>query len=183
MRFVTTPVVGATIVELESHDDARGTFSRTFCEEEFARAGIDMRVVQTNISRNPYRRTMRGMHYQTQPHGEPKIVHCVRGRIFDVAVDLRPESPSYCRWAAVELFPDANRLFYIPRGCAHGFLTLEDESDIVYLMGAPFVPGVTRGLRWNDPAIGIVWPAEALRISEQDAKYSDFSRVPAGGDK
>lgn len=180
MRFLPTSVVGATIVELGSHDDARGRFTRTFCEEKFSRAGIHMRVVQTNISFNPDRMTLRGMHYQAEPHGESKIVQCVRGRIFDVAVDLRPQSPSYGRWASVELDPGSNRVFYIPSGCAHGFLTLEDNSDIIYLMGAPFVPGSGRGLRWNDPAIGIAWPERPLKISESDAGYPDFSTIPAG---
>jgi dTDP-4-dehydrorhamnose 3,5-epimerase len=175
MRFVATPVADAMIVELEGHEDPRGYFARTFCEEEFAQAGIEMRVVQTNISRNPRKLTLRGMHYQAPPHGEPKIVHCVRGRIFDVAVDLRPQSPSYLHWAGLELSPEGNRIFYIPRGCAHGFLTLEENSDVAYLMGQAFVPGAARGVRWNDPAFGIAWPAMPLEMSERDAGYPDIS--------
>ena len=171
MRFGATAIDGAMIVELDKHEDERGYFARTFCEEEFARAGLEMRVVQTNISHNPRRWTLRGMHYQAEPHGEPKIVHCVRGRIFDVAVDLRPQSPTYRRWAGAELDPDNNRLFYIPRGCAHGFLTLEANSDIVYLMGAPYVAGSGRGVRWDDPAFGIEWPGTPVDMSERDATY------------
>lgn len=172
MQFGATAIDGAMIVELDKHEDERGYFARTFCEEEFARAGLEMRVVQTNISHNPKRLTLRGMHYQAEPHGEPKIVHCVRGRIFDVAVDLRSQSPTYRRWAGVELDPDSNRLFYIPRGCAHGFLTLEANSDIVYLMGAPYVAGSGRGVRWDDPVFGIDWPGVAVEISDRDLSFA-----------
>ena len=175
MRFVNTAVNGAKIVELEGHADARGYFARTFCEEEFARAGITMRVFQTNISRNPQRLTLRGLHYQAEPHGETKIVQCVRGHIFDVAVDLRPNSLTFRRWAAVELTADNNRIFYIPAGCAHGFLTLEADSDIVYLMDAPFVSDSGRGVRWNDPAFGIEWPDLPVEMSERDADYPNFA--------
>lgn len=168
------------IVELEGHTDARGYFARTFCEEEFAKAGLAMRIVQANISRNPRARTLRGMHYQGEPHGEPKIVQCVRGRIYDVAVDLRPRSPTYRHWASVELAPDNDRLFYIPPGCAHGFLTLETNSDIVYLMGAAFVPGSGRGVRWDDPAFAIEWPAAPTEISERDAGYEAFDSAAPG---
>lgn len=175
MRFVPTDVEGAVVVELDGHADARGYFARTFCEEEFAKAGIAMHVVQTNISRNPRKGTLRGMHYQAGAAGEPKIVQCVGGAIFDVAVDLRPQSATYRRWAAVELSPEDNRLFYIPPGCAHGFLTLGDNSDIVYLMGHAFVPGAGRGVRWNDPAFSILWPAQPSEMSERDANYPDFA--------
>lgn len=176
MRFLPTAVEGAMIVELEGHSDARGYFARTFCEEEFARAGITMRIVQTNISRNPASRTLRGMHYQAEPDGEPKLVQCVRGRIYDVAVDLRPQSRTYGRWAAVELGSEGDRLLYIPPGCAHGFLTLEANSDIMYLMGAAYVPGSGRGVRWDDPAFGIEWPAAPAEISQRDLDYPDFKR-------
>lgn len=175
MRFEPTSVAGARIVEFEGHTDSRGYFARTFCVEAFTHAGITIQVAQTNISRNPRKGTLRGMHYQEEPHGEAKIVHCVHGRIFDVAVDLRPGSPTFRCWASVELSPDSNRSFYIPRGCAHGYLTLEDDCDIVYLMGQPFTAGTARGVRWNDPAFGIVWPAEPVEISERDATYASFA--------
>jgi dTDP-4-dehydrorhamnose 3,5-epimerase len=178
MRFASTNVDGARIVEFDGRTDARGYFARSFCEREFAQAGLEMRIVQTNISRNPKRFTLRGLHYQAEPHGEPKIVQCVRGRIFDVAVDLRPRSSTYCRWAAVELGPEENRAFYIPRGCAHGFLSLEDNSDIVYLMGAPYVPDSGRGVRWDDPAFGIEWPERPAEISERDATYALLKAAP-----
>ncbi len=133
-----------------------------------------MRIVQTNLSRNPVRGTLRGLHYQAEPHGEPRLVQCIRGRVFDVAVDLRPGSASYLRWAGVELGADQDRTFYIPSGCAHGFLTLEDDSDILYLMGHHFVPGSARGARWNDPAFSIQWPGVPSEMSERDAGYPDF---------
>lgn len=165
------------IVALDAHRDSRGYFARTFCVEEFSRAGIQMRVLQTNISRNPRRLTLRGLHYQAEPHGEAKVIQCVRGRIFDVAVDLRAQSSSFRRWAAVELGPETDRVFYIPRGCAHGFLTLAPDSDIVYLMGAAYVPGAGRGVRWNDPAIGIGWPRQPEVIAAHDANYPDISTM------
>jgi dTDP-4-dehydrorhamnose 3,5-epimerase len=163
------------IVALEGRADARGFFARTFCEREFADAGISMRVVQTNISRNRRKGTLRGMHLQAEPHAEAKVVQCVRGRIYDVAVDLRQESPTYRRWAAIELAEKGEQLLYIPKGCAHGFLTLEDNSDIVYLMDNPFVPHAALGVRWNDPAFGIQWPGQPVEISERDATYLDFA--------
>ena len=128
-----------------------------------------------NVSHNRDAFTLRGMHYQAAPHGESKIVHCVRGRIFDVAVDLRPGSASYLKWVGVELAPQLRRLLFIPDGCAHGFLTLEASSDIVYAMGHPFVAEAGRGVRWNDPAFGIEWPQTPRIISERDASLSDFS--------
>jgi dTDP-4-dehydrorhamnose 3,5-epimerase len=175
MRFVETPVDGAFVIEFEANRDSRGEFSRTFCQEAFARAGVSMQVLQTNISKNLRKMTLRGLHYQGDPHGEPKIVHCVRGRVFDVAVDLRPRSPTYCKWTSMELSPGGGRALYIPSGCAHGFLTLEDDSDLFYLMGAPFVPDSQRGVRWNDSAFKIAWPGEPAEITQRDAGYPDFS--------
>ena len=176
MRFLPTEIEGAFIVEQQGHADSRGYFARTFCEQEFAASGIPLHVVQTNISRNPKPLTMRGLHYQADPHAEAKYVHCVHGRIFDVAVDLRRSSPSYCKAVTVELSPQSNRAFYIPRGCAHGFLTLEPDSEVHYLMDAPFVAGTGRGVRWNDPLFGIAWPAEPAEMSERDATYPDHVR-------
>lgn len=176
MRFHRTAVEGAVIVELDAHSDARGSFARTFCEEEFSKAGIHFRVAQVNFSRNTRKGTLRGMHYQAEPHGEPKIVQCVRGRIFDVAIDLRPKSATYKQWTSVELSGDGTRVFCIPKGCAHGFLTLEDESDIVYLMGAPYVAASGMGVRWNDPAFGVIWPEAPVEISERDRLLADYRR-------
>jgi dTDP-4-dehydrorhamnose 3,5-epimerase len=174
VRFIKTPLHGVLLIGLDAMEDERGSFVRTFCDDEFERAGIAMRVSQTNLSHNRHALTLRGMHYQQAPHGEPKVVQCVRGRIFDVAVDLRPDSPSYRRWFASELAPELQRMIFIPEGCAHGFLTLEESSDVLYLMGYPFVPGAGRGVRWNDPAFGIGWPAEPRIVSPRDNSYPDF---------
>lgn len=174
MRFEPTAIPGAFFVDLEVHQDERGLFARAFCERAFAEAGVDMRIVQTNISRNPTSGTLRGMHYQVPPHDEPKLIQCVRGRIFDVAIDLRCDRPSYGRFVCSELSADNNRLFYIPRGCAHGFLTLENNSDVFYYMGAVFVPDGGRGVRWNDPAFAVPWPGRPNLISARDAGYADY---------
>jgi dTDP-4-dehydrorhamnose 3,5-epimerase len=147
----------------------------------FAKAGAAMRIVQANISRNPKAGTLRGLHFQAPPHEEAKLVQCVRGRIFDVAVDLRRHSPSFRRSVCTELSGDGNRMFLIPKGCAHGYLTLEDDSDILYYMGDAFVPGVGQGVRWNDPAFSIPWPAAPRLISPRDAAYPDFDA--AGRDR
>lgn len=175
MRIDATAVAGVFVVEREVHADARGSFERTFCEAEFAQAGIDFRAVQLNLSRNPRTGTLRGMHYQPAPHAEAKLVQCVRGRILDVALDLRPDSPTYLAHVAVTLDAREARSLFIPEGCAHGFLTLEDDSDVLYHMGSAFVAGVGAGVRWDDPAFGIAWPASPASISDRDATYPDFT--------
>lgn len=174
MRFQPTDIDGAFFVELDIHEDERGLFARTFCEDAFAKAGVALRTVQANISRNPARGTLRGMHFQAPPHEESKLIQCVRGRVFDVAIDLRRDMRSYGRCVWSELSADGNRLFLIPKGCAHGFLTLEDNSDVLYYMGDAFVPGSGQGVRWNDPAFKIPWPAAPRLISERDATYPDY---------
>ena len=171
MRFVPTRIEGVTIVELEPRRDERGGFVRTFCETEFADAGLPFRVVQANISANTAALTLRGLHFQRAPHGEPKVVSCLRGRIFDVAVDARPGSATYLQWEALEMAPGLDRSFCLGEGIAHGFLTLEPDSEVHYLMGAPYVAEAADGLRWDDPAIGIDWPASPAVISERDRSY------------
>lgn len=171
MRIRPTRISGVAVLDYEVHADARGGFARTFCIDELAAAGLPFTVVQANLSTNIARHTLRGMHYQAPPHGEPKIVACTCGRILDVAVDMRPDSPTYRRWEAIELAPELGRALHIGEGMAHGFLTLEPDSHVTYLMGAPYVPGAARGLRWDDPAIGIDWPAAPEVISERDAGY------------
>ena len=171
MRFVPTRIEGVTLVELEPRRDARGMFVRTFCEHEFAAAGIPFQVVQANLSFNKAPLTLRGLHFQRAPHGEPKVVSCLRGRIFDVAVDARPDSPTYIEWEGIELSPDLDRTFFLAEGIAHGFLTLEPDSEVHYLMGAAYVPEAADGLRWNDPAIGVAWPADPVVISERDQQF------------
>ena len=176
MRFVPTRIEGVTIIELERRRDERGDFVRTFCEAEFAEAGLPFRVVQENLSTNVSALTLRGLHFQHPPHGEPKIVSCLRGRIFDVAIDIRPQSETYLRWEAIELAPGLDRVFSLGEGIAHGFLTLEPNSEVHYLMGAAYVAEAADGLRWDDPAIGIDWPAVPEVISERDRGYKLIER-------
>lgn len=176
MRFIQTPLPGAWVIELEELGDGRGWFARTFDSEEFRARGLNPQVVQCNASFNAKRDTLRGMHYQAEPHGESKLVRCVRGAIFDVGVDLRHDSPTYCRWHGVELSGENRRAYYIPAGLAHGFQTLTDGCEVTYQMGHHYVPEAARGVRWDDPAFGIAWPhvQEERIISERDRSYPDF---------
>ena len=176
MRFVETPLPGVIVIEPERLSDERGWFARTLDRDEFAARGMNPEVIQTNASFNARAGTLRGMHYQADPHGETKVVRCVRGAIFDVALDLRPDSPTCGRWHGVELSEDNGLALYIPAGYAHGFQTLREHSEVHYLMGSPYVPDAARGVRWDDPAFGIEWPpAPGGRrvISERDASYAD----------
>jgi dTDP-4-dehydrorhamnose 3,5-epimerase len=176
MIFTDTDIPGVVMVDIERRGDERGFFARGFCAEEFAAHGLATTFVQTNIAHNAGRGTLRGMHYQAEPHPEPKLVRCTQGAVFDVAVDLRPDSASYCRWVGVELDAANHRGLYIPAGCAHGLLTLRDHSEVSYLMGAAYVPDLARGVRWNDPAFAIEWPFEPLVMSARDAALPDFNR-------
>jgi dTDP-4-dehydrorhamnose 3,5-epimerase len=173
MRFTETGVAGAYLIEPEPVADERGFFARTWCREEFLANGLNPGLAQANISFNHRKGTLRGMHYQAAPHAEAKLVRCTRGAIFDVALDLRPGSPTYRRWFGAEL-SDANRsMLYVPEGCAHGFLTLADATEVAYQMSAPYAPAAARGVRWDDPAFGIEWPGEVAVINERDASYPD----------
>jgi dTDP-4-dehydrorhamnose 3,5-epimerase len=174
MRFLPQKISGVFVVESDPHRDERGSFARVFCAREFAAAGIAFTPVQANLSGNARRHTLRGLHYQDPPHAEAKFVRAVRGRAYDVVVDLRRESPSHRQWLAVELDARAMNAVFVPEGCAHGFLTLEDDTDILYQMGRPFVDGAGRGVRWNDRAFAIVWPAQPAVISQRDASYPDY---------
>ena len=176
MRFVQTPLPGVWVIELEELADERGWFARTFDSEEFRVRGLNPDVVQCNASFNARRDTLRGMHYQAAPHGESKLVRCVRGAIFDVAVDLRRDSPTYCRWHGVELSDENRSAYYIPAGLAHGFQTLADGCEVTYQMGNRYVPEAARGVRWDEPAFAIDWPRsrEERIISERDRSYPDF---------
>ena len=177
MRFSETPVAGALVVEPEPIEDERGFFARTFSTEEFTARGLDARVDQCSISFNARAGTLRGMHYQEAPHGEAKLVRCTRGAIYDVALDLRPESPTYLRWAGVELSADTGRALYVPEGCAHGFQALVDATEVLYQIATPYVPAAARGVRWNDAAFGIEWPDAppgGRTMSDRDAEYPDF---------
>jgi dTDP-4-dehydrorhamnose 3,5-epimerase len=176
MRFKQTPLPGAWVVELQLLEDERGWFARTFDAEEFEARGMNPNVVQCNASFSARCDTLRGMHYQAEPHGESKLVHCVRGAIFDVAVDLRPDSPAFRRWHGVELSAENRRAYYIPAGLAHGFQTLTNDCEVLYQMGHRYVLEMARGVRWDDPAFAIEWPAvrDERIISQRDRAYPDF---------
>ncbi len=173
MRFLATDIAGVVIVEADPHTDERGGFARLHCPQEFAAAGIPFEPVQTSLSTNPDVGTLRGLHFQKAPHAETKLVRAVRGRIFDVAVDLRPASPTYRRWTAAELSANTLRGVYIPQGVAHGFLTLEPHTDVLYQIAPAFTPGHAAGVRWNDPAFAIAWPMSPTLMSPADAAYAD----------
>lgn len=174
MRFTEQRIAGVFIVEAVPQHDERGHFARLFCEQEFRDAGIVFTSLQINISGNPAKHTLRGMHYQNPPYAEAKFVRAVRGRAYDVVVDLRKGSPTERQWLAVELDAKQMNGIYVPEGCAHGFLTLEDNTDILYQMGRPFVAGQGQGVRWNDPAFHIAWPANPKIIAPRDASYPDY---------
>ncbi|MGX1788263.1 dTDP-4-dehydrorhamnose 3,5-epimerase [Bosea sp. NPDC055332] len=173
MILTETRIAGVFIVEIEPHADDRGHFARCYCAEVFARHGIDFTPVQCNLSFNPHPGTLRGLHYQAKPVPDAKLVRCTRGAIFDVAVDLRPDSPTYAEWVGVELSADNGKALFVPEGCAHGFQTIKAGSEILYLMGAAYRPDLARGARWNDPAFDIRWPAPGPRLNTRDATYPD----------
>jgi dTDP-4-dehydrorhamnose 3,5-epimerase len=174
MIFKSTAIPGLVVVELDRHDDERGFFARSWCAEEFRRAGLPDQLAQCNVSWNRGRHTLRGMHWQAAPHGEAKFVRCTSGALFDVAIDLRVESPTYLRHFSTELNSINRSAVFIPSGLAHGFLTLADETEVLYQMDVPYVDGLTRGARWDDPAFGIDWPATPAVISDRDSGYADF---------
>jgi dTDP-4-dehydrorhamnose 3,5-epimerase len=174
MRFAATDIPGVIVVDLEPRTDERGSFARLHCPEEFAAAGCPFEPVQTSLSRNPHAGTLRGLHYQPAPHAEVKLVRCMRGRIFDVAVDLRPRSPTHRGWTAAELSAEGGRALLIPQGVAHGFLTLDPDTDVLYQIAPAYRPGHEAGVRWDDPAFGIGWPATPQLISPRDASYPDY---------
>lgn len=175
MRFTETRVPGVVVVDIEPHADERGAFARLQCPEEFAAAGHAFQPAQTSLSRNPEAATLRGLHYHPAPFAETKLVRAVRGRIFDVAVDLRPESPTFRGWVAEELSAENARALLVPEGVAHGFLTLEPDTDVLYQISPAFRPGHEAGVRWDDPAFAIDWPAAPRLISTRDATYPDFT--------
>lgn len=175
MIFVETPLAGAYVIEQQRHADARGFFARTFCAREFASHGLQVVWPQCNVSENLRAGTLRGMHWQAAPHGEEKLVRCTRGAIWDCIVDLRGDSPTYLQHFGVELTEESGAMLYIPRGFAHGFITLADHTQVFYQMGNFFEASAARGLRHDDPALGITWPRAAAVISERDANYPDYA--------
>jgi dTDP-4-dehydrorhamnose 3,5-epimerase len=175
MLFKETKLRGAYLIELEPAADERGDFARTYCSEEFERHGLNPRVVQCNVSYNRSKGTLRGLHYQVAPFSEAKLVTCIAGSIYDVIVDLQPDSPTYSEWFAVELNARHPRsMLYIPENFAHGFQTLEDDTEVFYQMSESYHPDSARGLRWNDPAFNIHWPLDQRIISERDRSFPDF---------
>jgi len=177
MIFREIHLKGAFIIELEPAVDERGSFARTYCEEQFARHGLKSHFVQCNISYNRNKGTLRGLHYQVAPFAEAKLVICLTGSIHDVIVDLRPDSPTYCQWFAVGLNARHPRsMLYIPENFAHGFQTLDDNTEVFYQMSQFYHPEAARGFRWNDPAFNIYWPAAERILAEKDAHLPDFVR-------
>ena len=177
MLIVKTPLPGAYVIEPERFTDERGYFARTYSAREFAELGLDARVDECSASFNQRTGTLRGMHFQAEPHAEAKLVRCTRGAAHDVALDLRSDSPTYLRWHAVTLTGANGHAFFIPAGCAHGFQTLVDETEILYQISIPYEPSAGRGVRWDDPRFGIVWPdppPHGRIMSERDAGYPDF---------
>jgi dTDP-4-dehydrorhamnose 3,5-epimerase len=175
MRLNPTPVEGAWLLDLDRRGDERGFFARLFCEREFAAAGLESRFVQVNNSLTARRGTLRGLHYQLPPAAEVKVVRCVRGALFDVVADLRPDSPSYGRWFGAELTAENRSMMYVPRGCAHGFITLDDDTETLYLVSAPYTPELERGVRFDDPWLDVVWPADPIELSAKDRSWPDLA--------
>jgi dTDP-4-dehydrorhamnose 3,5-epimerase len=176
MIFKETKLQGAFIIEVQRLEDDRGFFGRSFCRREFSERRLNPEVVQCNISFNRDTGTLRGMHYQAAPHAEDKVIRCTRGCLYDVIVDLRRESPTFKQWIAVELSEDNRQMLYVPKGFAHGFQTLTDNTEIFYLMSEFYHPESSRGARWNDPAFGIQWPeGERAILSERDRNWTDYT--------
>ena len=175
MTFAEAPLAGAFIVEPECIHDERGFFARTWCQHEFERRGLATRWAQCNLSFSDKAGTLRGMHLQAPPHSEAKLIRCTRGAIHDVIIDLRAESPTFKQHFGTILTAENRRMLYVPEGLAHGFLTLEDESEVFYQMSSFYDPSFARGVRWNDPTFAIPWPGHVGVISEKDRSYPDFS--------
>jgi len=174
MLFLETELPGVFEIHLDPHTDDRGFFARSWCRNEFEAHGLNPKLVQCNISFNLRKGTLRGMHFQAPPHAEAKVVRCTRGAIYDVVLDLRPSSTAFKKWIAVVLSSANRHIIYIPEGCAHGFLTLEDQTEVFYQMSEYYDAESARGIRWNDPAFGILWPDKVEVISERDATHPDF---------
>lgn len=177
MLFTETYLKGAYLIDVERRNDERGFFGRSWCQEEFEAHGLNPRLVQCNISFNEKRGTVRGMHYQADPYQEAKLVRCTMGALCDVIIDLRPDSATFTHWLAVDLTSENRRALYIPKGFAHGFQTLADDTEVFYQMSEFYHPEAARGLRWDDPAFDIEWPIKILVISEKDQSYPHWSKT------
>ena len=176
MIFTETPLKGAYIIEPERIEDERGFFARSWCVEEFKEHGLNPNLVQCNISFNKKKGTLRGMHYQAAPHEEAKLVRCTKGALYDTIIDLRGDSPTFKHWFGVELTAENRKALYIPEGFAHGFQTLEYDTEVLYQMSEFYHPECARGVRYDDPALKVTWPVEVVTISEKDARYPDFDK-------
>ena len=174
MIFTETKLAGAYLIELEKRGDERGFFARAWCRNEFEQHGLVSRLVQVNLSSNNKAGTLRGMHYQKAPDEETKLIRCTRGALYDVIIDLRPDSPTYKEWLGVELTAGNHRMLYVPKNFAHGFQTLEDDTEAIYQVSQFYAPQSEGGVRWNDPAFGIEWPLPAQVISDKDQNWPDF---------
>jgi len=174
MIFTELALKGVYVIEPERREDERGFFARTFCVEEFSTHGLSPTVVQCNISFNRHRGTLRGLHFQSPPHSEAKLVRCTRGNIYDVIVDLHPDSRTFKQWVAIELTADNRRMLYVPEGVAHGFQTLADDTEVLYQMSEFYHPESARGIRWDDPAFEIKWPLANPILSDKDRSFMDF---------
>lgn len=177
MIFEETELNDAYVIELDKLEDKRGFFARSFCVDEFKEVGIDFPVVQANVSYNRYKRTLRGMHYQQEPHGEAKLVRCTQGAIFDAIIDVRRESSTYMQWMGVELSEHNYRMLYVPEGFAHGFITLEDKTEVTYQVSEIYTPGAEKGIRWDDSTFNIDWPVDPKILSEKDKSWPDFKKL------
>jgi len=174
MKFTPLALAGAFVIDLEKREDARGWFARCYCAREFGAHGLPTHMVQTNTSLTRRAGTVRGMHYQLAPDAEDKLVRCVRGRIWDAIVDIRPQSPTYCRWFGTELSEENGRMLLVPKGFAHGFVTLTDDVVVTYQVSAFYAPASEGGARWNDPAFAIEWPVPVRDMSDKDRSWPDF---------
>ena len=174
MKFLETKLSGVFEIRPELVQDERGFFARSWCQNEFRSHGLNANVVQCNISSSRRKGTLRGMHFQTAPHRETKLIRCTRGSIFDVALDLRPDSSTYKQWTGTVLSMTNHHMLSVPEGCAHGFLTLEDDCEVFYQMSEFYHPETAQGVRWNDPAFAIAWPGDVEVISPRDASYPNF---------
>jgi dTDP-4-dehydrorhamnose 3,5-epimerase len=173
--FSETELPGAFVIDLEKIEDERGFFARAWCQRELRDHGLESRIAQCNMSFNKRKGTLRGMHFQRPPHEEVKLIRCIRGALYDVIIDLRPESAAYKRWIGAELTAENRRMLYVPRGFAHGFQTLEEDTETFYMVSEFYTPGAESGVRWDDPSFGIDWPLPPSEISDKDQQWTDFS--------
>jgi dTDP-4-dehydrorhamnose 3,5-epimerase len=180
MRFFPSTLKGATQIEIDKREDDRGYFARTFCEEQFRVAGLPTRFVQANSAGTRLAGTLRGLHYQRSPHAETKLVRCTRGAVYDVILDLRPDSHTCGQWEGFELDAASGRMLLVPEGFAHGYQALADDTEVFYFVSHVYTPGAEAGIRFDDPAVGIVWPLPVTSISEKDQSWPDYQPVRSG---